>query len=385
MTTSTDQTHTKRRMTIMLICVLVLFGGIFLYKAFLGWMIKKYMSSQSQVITVSATTLKYELWQPKLKASGSLRAVRGVNVTTELAAKVNTIYFTPGSVVTEGALLTQLNAASDIAQLRSLEANVELAKITYQRDKSQFTIQAVSKAILDADFANLKSLEAQVAQQAAIVAKKTIRAPFSGRLGVSMINPGQYINAGDPIVTLQQLDPIYVDFYLPQQELHQLKVGQLINLTVDTFPKKSFSGKITTINPIVDTQTRNVKVEATITNPSLELLPGMFASVEIYTGTPLNFLTLPQTAISFNPYGDIVFLINKEKSKTKKNQTILKVTQHFVTLGETRGDQVKILQGLKAGDQVVTSGQLKLKNGSEVVINNSIAPANNPMPVTIDE
>lgn len=366
-------------MLIMLICVGIVLGCIFAYKVFTAIMIKRYLVTlKSPTITVSAMQAEYSLWQPKLTASGSVRAIKGIDVTTELAGMVQKIYFTPGTSVEEGTLLVQLNADSDIAALHALEANAELAQITFERDKAQYAIHAVSKQTLDVDAGNLKNLRAQVAQQAATVAKKTIRAPFTGRLGVSVVNPGQYLNPGNAIVTLQSLDPIWVDFYMPQQALAHLRAGQTVTVTSDIFPGQTYTGKITTINPAVDVNTRNVQVEATVANPKYELTPGMFAVVDVVTGEPQNFITLPQTAISYNPYGNIVYLV-KETGKDEKGP-ILTVTQIFVTTGETRGDQVKILQGLSEGDTVVTSGQLKLKNGSRVVIDNSIQPPNNPVP-----
>jgi membrane fusion protein (multidrug efflux system) len=305
-------------------------------------------------------------------------------VTTELAGLVRTIYFTPGSEVKEGDVLVQLNADSDVALMHALEAQEKLAEITYHRDKAQFAVKAISKAVLDTDEQNLKNLQAQVAQQAAIVAKKTLVAPFSGRLGVSAVNPGQYVNVGDQVVTLQALDPLYADFYVPQQDLTQLKVGAVVHIKTDTYPGKIFVGKVTTINPIVDVTTRNVEVEATIANSQFELYPGMFISAEVQTNPLQQFLTLPQTAISFNPYGEIAYIV-QQKGKDEKGKPRLSVLQTFVTTGEKRGDQIAILAGLKEGDMVVTSGQLKLKNGSLVLINNTVVPTNNPMPKIIDE
>ncbi len=369
----------KKPMRTMLICLGILFGGIFLYKAIQVIMFKRFMASrQDSVVTVSAMKAGYTLWNAELKASSSTRAIRGINVTTELPGMIKTIYFTPGSIVKEGALLVQLNADSDIALLHSLQASADLAKTIYKRNQAQYAAKAISKATLDFDAADLKSKEAQVAQQAAIVNKKTVRAPFSGRLGISAVNPGQYLNPGDKIVTLQQLDPIYVDFYVPQQALVKLKTGQSVVATVDTFAGRTFTGKITTIDPIVDKSTRNVLVEATIENPKLELVPGMFASVTVSTGEAKKYLTLPQTAVTFNSYGDILYLI-------KQTNSVNTVMQTFVTTGETRGDQVAILSGLKEGELVVTRGQLKLKNGSRVKIDNKVVPANNPMPIPVDE
>lgn len=361
-------------MKIMLISVGVLFGAIFGYHAFANFMMKRYFAAnQDPVQTVSTMKVGYSDWQPTVKASGSLRAVKGVNVTTELAGMVQTIQFTPGANVKEGDVLVQLNADADIAQLHALQANAALAKVVYKRDQAQYAIKAISKATLDTDEANVKNTQAQTDAQAATVAKKTIRAPFTGRLGISAINPGQYINVGDKIVNLQTLDPIYVDFYVPQQTLTQLQVGQSVTLKIDSHPDKTFTGKITTIDPAIDTSTRNVEIEATVENPDFELTPGMFTAVEVDTGTTQHYLTLPQTAVSFNPYGDIVYLVKQIGQEKIVNQV-------FVTAGPTRGDQVAILKGLQDGDMVVTSGQLKLKNGSRVTINNQIVPANNPTP-----
>lgn len=376
----------KRPMKIMLISVGILFGAIFLYKG-AGKLLMYYFISHAEEpsATVSAMVVKSAEWQPQLKASASTRAVKGVNVTAQLSGMIQTIYFTPGATVNEGDILVQQNADPDIAQLHALQANLELATITFNRDKAQFKIHAISKQQLDSDEQNMKSLNAQVAQQQAIVEMKTIKAPFSGRLGISLVNPGQYLVPGDKIVMLQTLDPIYADFYLPQQTLAQLETGQTVYLTTDVFPNKVFTGKITTIDPAVDNANRNVQVEATISNPTFELAPGMFATVKVDVSTPKEYLTVPQSAITFNPYGDIAYIIHEDKQKDKKGKPILRVKQSFVTTGETRGDQVTILEGLKEGDRIVTSGQLKLKNGSRVSINNAVQPANVIKPNVPDE
>lgn len=374
----------RKRMRIMLISVGILGAILLSYQIFKSHMIKKIMAAGVQPQVVSATEVKYAWWQPRIKATASLRAVRGVDVTTEMAGTVRKIHFTPGSEVKESALLVELNIDADVARLHSLEAAAELAKTTYDRDKAQYEIRAVSKAVLDTDAADLKSKQAQVAEQAAMIAKKVIRAPFAGRLGVNYVNPGQYVNPGDKIVTLQTLDPIYIDFYVPQQQLVRLSVGQSVAITTDTYPGQTFLGKITTIDPKVDPATRNVQVEATIANAKHQLLPGMYSTAEVNTGAPKRYLTLPQTAVSYNPYGEIIYII-KQTGKDKKGQPILTVTQNFITVGEARGDQVAILKGLKEGDKVVTAGQMKLKNGSQVIINNAVVPSNNPAPVVTDE
>ena len=374
-----------KRMLIMLIGVGFLFGGIFAYKAFVSYKMKKSMSAaQAPPVTVSAIKAVYVPWQPQLKAVGSLRAVRGVDVTSEIAGLVQAIHFKSGDKVKADQLLVQLNADSDMALLHSLEAAAELADTVYERDKKQYEVQAVSKATLDADAADLKVKRAQVKQQAAIVEKKSIRAPFSGRLGISTVNPGQYINPGDKVVTLQSLDKIYIDFYLPQQELSRIFLSQPVVVTTDTYPGRAFSGKITAVNPKVDPDTRNFRVEATISNPKHELLPGMYASVEVKAGEIQSYLTLPQTAVTFNPYGETVFII-EETGKGPDGKPLLIVRQAFVTVGPTRGDQIAILKGINENDTVVTSGQIKLKNGSRVIINNQVQPSNEAAPRPPDE
>ena len=375
----------KKRMIIMLAIVGLLFGGIFGFQIFKMQMIKKSMASQKMPpSTVSTIRAAIQPWQPELRAIGTLRAARGVDVTTEITGLVRAIHFKSGDAVKTGQILVQLNADSDLAQLRSSEASAELAKSVYERDKKQFAVKAVSQAVLDADAADLKSKLAIAAEQAAIVAKKSIRAPFTGRLGITTINPGQYLNPGDKIVTLQALDNLYADFFLPQQELANLTLGEKVIVTTDSYPGRSFVGKITTINPKVDPETRNVQVEASIANPGQVLLPGMFASVQVQAGTLQKYLTVPQTAVAYNPYGETIFVVQEgEKGPDGKPGLIAK--QVFVTTGATRGDQVAILKGIKDGDLVVSAGQLKLKNGSPIIINNQIVPTNEEAPKPIDE
>lgn len=373
----------KKRMILMLICMVILFGGIFTYQIIKNHMMRKYMSqSAAPAISVSTMTAKSQLWQQNIKASGSLRAVQGVDITTEIAGLIRNILFTPGAIVKENTLVVELNTDTEVAQLHALEAAAQIAKITFDRDKAQQAIKAVSQQTLDNDAATLKSAIAQVDQQKALIAKKLIKAPFSGKLGISHVNLGQYLNAGDMVVTLQKLDPIYVDFYVPQQELTHLAIGQPITLTTDTFPGTKFNGKITTIDPRIDPNTRNIEVEATLSNPKQLLLPGMFGNVEVNIGQDQRFITLPQTAISFNPYGEIIYIV--KQTKNKEGKPIFNAQQTFVVTGKTRGDQIAVLKGLKEGDIVVVSGQLKLKNGSEITINNSVMPSNNPAPQVVN-
>ena len=374
----------KKRMTIMLIAVGLLIGGLVGFNFFKGYMMQKYMGKGGlPPATVSAMKAEYQVWQPQLNAVGTLRAVRGVDVTTEVAGLVRSINFKSGDEVKTGQVLAQLNADSDIAQLHSLEAAAELASTVYERDKAQLAAEVISKAQVDTDAGDLKSKRAQVAQQQAVVEKKTLRAPFAGKLGISIVNPGQYLNPADKLVTLQTIDPIYVDFYLPQQQLPQVAIGQTVTLTTDTYKDVPFTGKINAINPKIDTNTRNVQVEATIPNTKRQLLPGMFANVRVNSGEENRYITLPQTAITFNPYGDTVFVVkpsDKKEDKDEKGNARLLAQQVFVTTGPTRGDQVAILKGIEPGTEVVTSGQVKLKSGTPLIVDNKVQPSNSPNP-----
>jgi membrane fusion protein (multidrug efflux system) len=371
----------KKRMVIMLIVVGILLGGVIGFNFFKGYMMQKYMASAPiPPSTVSAMKADYQEWQPQLNAVGTLRAARGVDVTTEVAGLVRSINFKSGDEVKAGQILAQLNAEPDIAQLRALEAAAELAATVYERDKAQLAAEVISKAQVDADAADLKSKRAQVAQQAAMVERKTLRAPFSGKVGISTVNPGQYLNPADKLVTLQTIDPIYIDFFLPQQQLMQVSIGQAVAVTTDAFKSITFAGKVSAISPKVDPSTRNVQIEAVVTNSKKQLLPGMFANAKVSSGEPNRYLTLPQTAITYNPYGDTVFVVKSSDKKDAKGNASLVAQQVFVTTGPTRGDQIAILKGIDPGTLVVTSGQVKLKNGAPVVINNTVQPTNEPNP-----
>lgn len=369
-----------RAMVVMLFFFILLFGSIFGYK-FITILLMPHPAIPP--VSVSAMHATYQEWQPKLQALGTLRAIQGVDITTELPGMIKKIHLIPGSQAKAGDLLVELNTDSEIAQRDALRATVELAEITYKRDQSQFAIRAISQATLDFDKADLNNKKAQLAQAEATVAKKIIRAPFTGILGISAINLGQYLNTGDKIITLQSLDPIYVDFSLPQQALSSLKIGQRITLQVDTY-KETFEGKITSMDPKIDASTRNIQVEATVANPDLKLYPGMFGEVAVYTDMPQRRLTLPKTAISFNPFGEIAYIIT-ETGKDATGKTALTAQQSFVTVGESRGDQIAILKGLKEGDQVVVAGQQKLKNGTAVTIHNAVLPDAEAHPNLADE
>jgi membrane fusion protein, multidrug efflux system len=373
-----------KRMLIMLGAVGILFGGLFGFKAFVGTKIRESIAAQGvPPQTVSTAKAQLTEWQGEFQAVGTIRAVRGADMAPEVSGLITAIHFQSGQEVAEGAPLVQLNNESDVAKLQSLMAAVELAEANYDRDQKQLAIQAVSQAVVDADAATLKSAKAQVAEQRALVAKKLVRAPFAGRLGIRAVDVGQYVNAGTKLVTLQALDPVYVDFYAPQKSLGRLALGQKIMLKSDAFQGQEFPGEVSSIDPKVDPATRNVQVRATVRNPKRSLLPGMFATVVLASGGPQRFLTLPQTAVSYNPFGDTVFIV--EESKGKDEKVVLIAQQKFVTTGEARGDQVAILSGIKEGDTVVTAGQIKLRSGFPVIVNNAIQPTNEPAPKPKDQ
>jgi len=363
-----------KRMFIMLMLVAVVFGGVFGFKAWKGYMMGKKMAARGMPPqTVSTIVANYREWQPKLHAVGSLHAVRGVDINPEVPGVVAKIHFKQGQDVKQGDLLLKLDASSDTARLQSLKAVAKLARITYRRDLAQFQVKAVSKQTVDTDKANLKQAIANAAEQQAMVNKKFIRAPFSGRLGIRQVDVGQYLNVGAGIVTLQTLDPIYLDFFLPQQTLNAIRVGQQVIARINTWPGLTFSGKVIVINPQVESSTRNIRIRAILKNPMHKLLSGMYATVDVVSGSSQRYITLPQTAIVYNPYGNIVYLAG-EKGTGKQGKPRLVAKAVFITIGSTRGDQVAIIKGIKEGDTVITTGQIKLRNGSPILINNAIQP-----------
>jgi membrane fusion protein (multidrug efflux system) len=375
---------TARRMTLMLLAIGLVLFLIFGFEAFRTVMINRFMATLSNppqtVSTVEATTTD---WQPELKAVGSLRAVNGADLSLEVSGVVASLNFNSGDDVAAGQTLMQLRDEDDVAHLHSLQAAAALAQITYDRDQKQLKISAISQSQFDTDAATLKSAQAQLAEQQAVVAKKTLVAPFAGHLGIRAVDIGQYLNAGTAIVTLQALDPIYVDFYLPQQALNQIAVGQDVTATVDTYPGVTYAGKIAAINPKIDSTNLNVVIRAQLANPEHKLVPGMYATVAIAVGQKQPFVTLPQTVVTYNPYGSTVFLVVETKGANGQDQ--LTASQTFVTTGQTRGDQVAVIKGVKQGDTVVSAGQLKLHNGSPLIINNSAQPSNDANPKPADQ
>jgi len=375
-----------RRMKWMLGISLTVLALLFIWLKVVPYVVMNFLIPKDaflQAQTISTVHPQRSNWQTEIPAVGTLHAVEGADLASELAGIVTRIAFQPGDDVKQGQLLIQLRDDSDRAQLAALKANAEQAAQTYARDAALMKTQAISPLTYDTALANMRSTRAQADSQAATVDKKAIRAPFAGRVGIRLVDVGQYVNAGQALVTLQQLDPIYVDFTVPQQQLEELAPGGSVTLTSDAVPGRTFTGRIIALDPKVDPVTRNARVRAEIRNPDKKLLPGMFASVVAGVGTARQLLTVPQTAITYNPYGDTVFVVTRKKGDDGKDHLVAE--QRFVVLGDTRGDQIAVLNGVTAMDQVVSAGQIKLKNGTRVKINNSVRLPNDVAPTPVQE
>ena len=369
---------------IMLVLVAVVIGGVFAWEAFVGSMTKKFMAqAASAPQTVSTAVAAKATWQAQIRAIGSLRAVRGADLSAQASGVVDAIEFDSGNDVPAGKVLLKLKPNDDYAKLEQLKASAELADQTLKRDREQFTAQAISQATIDGDVSSLKSAQAQVLAQQALIDEKIVKAPFAGRLGIRQVDLGQYLAAGTPVVTLQALDPMLIDFYVPQQALAHLKVGQTATATVDTYPGATFKGIVESINSKVDNASRNVQVRASFKNADRQLVPGMFATVAIDSSDSSTELTLSQTCITYNPYGDTVYVLLHGRGADGKPKDT--VEQHFVKLGATRGDQVAVLSGINEGDIVVSAGQIKLRSGATVIVNNTVQPTNDANPAPPNE
>ena len=355
-----------KRLVVLLVVLGSLFGGIF------GW--KHHKAEQSRIAvasmkppaaTVASTVVTSERWQSSVPAVGTLSAIQGVEVSSEVAGIIDSIGFDSGSTIKQGALLVQLDATTELADLRALEAQLKLAQLDYERATGLALRTALSQAQLDRARSQLDSLAAQADAQRATIDRKSIRAPFGGTLGIRKVDVGEYLAPGATVVSLQRLDVLYVDFNVPERYLQQLQQGQTVMLSTAASPEREFTGTISAISPRIDDQTRNVEVRATVPNEETLLRPGMFAKVTVLSGGKESVLTLPRTAISFYPYGDSVFVILGDGEE-------MTAERRHVTTGRVREGRVEVLSGVSAGDKVVNAGQLKLRSGQPVVIDNSV-------------
>jgi membrane fusion protein, multidrug efflux system len=327
---------------------------------------------------VTSVVVKREVWPSTTGVIGTMEAVRGVMVSADLPGSVARINFDSGKSVRAGDILIELDTRQERAQLAALEAQRDLAKVNFARMDQLVKQGVISRMEYDQATAQQRQTEANVGEIRATIERKTIRAPFSGTLGIRKVNLGQYLSAGSAVVQLQALNPIYVNFGLPQQALGQVRVGRNLRVTSDDLAGKTFAGRVTAVDSVVDQATRNVQVQATLANPEGKLQPGMFVQVEVAMGASRPVITLPASAISYAPYGDSVYVITDLKDP--KGQTYRGVRQQFVKVEGSRGDQVGVVSGLNPGDEVVTSGVFKLRNGAAVQVNNKVQPGNNPAP-----
>ena len=377
------------RMILMLVATLVIVGGVFAAKAFLGAQTNAFFDNMPQpAVAVSTTSAREDSWSNALEAVGTFAAVNGTEVTAESGGVITRIAFDPGQPVKAGQLLVELNTANELATLKSLESSAQLARV--QADRWQSLAKDKLVSISDAEERTTAAANARAAvnAQRALIAQKTVRAPFDGVLGIRKVNLGQFIGPGDPIVNLQSMDPIFLDFSLPEQYLPTVAEGTIIRANVDAMPGEPFEGRITAIEPSVDSSTRNFRVQATLRNADGKLRPGTFARVGFDLGGSDKVVVIPQTAISFNPYGNSVYVITEVDREagemdmqgqplTGKKKV---ANQRFVTTGATRGDMIAITDGLKVGEVIATSGLLKLRNGAEVTENNTVQPTSDEKP-----
>jgi membrane fusion protein (multidrug efflux system) len=363
----------RRQWIVVVVGVLVVVGALAGTKA--GQIVSMVRAGEAFVPPPeSVTSAKVEAgeWEPTTPAIGSLVAERGVVLAAELAGTVREIAFEAGTTVRRGAVLVRLDTSAEETQLASAEATASLAKIVRERARKLRAGEANAQADLDAAEARAKEADATVANLKVIIAKKTIRAPFDGRIAIRQVELGQFVAPGTPVASLQSVSPIHADFWLPQQALAQLHPGQRARMSTDAFPDAAWDGEITTVNPEVDPATRNVRVRATFQNEDGRLRPGMFAKVEVRSADRRPVLTIPATAVVYAPYGDSVFAIEEGKDASGKKSTVAR--QKFIRTGERRGDLVAVVSGLKAGESVVSSGAFKLRNGATVAVNNALAP-----------
>lgn len=369
-----------KKIILGIVAVIVVFASLAGIKALqIGTLIAFGKNFKQPAETISSSVVKEEKWPDTLPTVGSISAVQGVKITAEIPGTVHTIAFESGAAVAQGDLLLSMDVSAEEAQLRALDAQAELANTNLGRVKSLREEKTVSQAELDQAEAGLKQTQANADAVRATIAKKVIRAPFAGRLGIRQVNVGQYLEPGKLIVSLQSLAPVYGDFSLPQQEFARLKNGLIVRATTDTYPGKHFTGTITAINPDLDAITRSIRVQATFENQEQLLRPGMFTRMEIVFAEERSVLTIPSTSILSAPYGDSVYVI-EPSTATNAVPGDLVVRQQFVRVGNARGDFISITSGLKAGEKVASSGIFKLRNGASVVENNAITPASNKKP-----
>jgi membrane fusion protein (multidrug efflux system) len=368
-----------KRMGVMLALMMAFIAALGLVKVRqFQAMAKQFASMQPPPDAVTTIVVKREEWPATINAIGTVAPVQGVTVSADLPGMVDRIAFDSGKSVQQGDVLVQLDTRQEQAQLAAAQAQFEVARLNFERMRGLVEQDAVSRAEYDNAAAIHKQAEARIQEIRATIERKTIRAPFSGILGIRQVNLGQYLTGGDPVVPLQSLNPIYVNFGVPQQQAADVRVGAKVHVTVGELGAREFSGRVSAINSIVDQTTRNVQVQATLANPGGVLRAGMFVQAQLSVGASRSLVALPASAINYAPYGDSVFIVSDLKDDT--GQSYRGVRQQVVKLGGARGDQIAVLSGLNPGEEVVTSGVFKLRNGAAVRVNNTVQPANSRAP-----
>jgi membrane fusion protein, multidrug efflux system len=368
-----------KRMILMLVVMLALIAGLgFIKVRQFQAMAKQFAAMQPPPEAVTTIVAKREEWPATINAIGTVAPVQGVTVSADLPGIVDRIAFDSGKSVQEGDILVQLDTRQEQAQLAAAQAQFEVARLNYERMRGLVEQDAVSRAEYDNAAAVHKQAEARIQEIKATIERKTIRAPFSGILGIRQVNLGQYLTGGDPVVPLQSLNPIYVNFGVPQQQAGEVRGGTRVHVTAGELGSREFSGRVTAVNAVVDATTRNIQVQATLANPGGVLRAGMFVQTEVRLGDSQSVITLPASAINYAPYGDSVFIVSDLKDPS--GQAYRGVRQQVVKVGGSRGDQIAVLSGLNPGEEVVTSGVFKLRNGAAVQVNNKVQPANSRTP-----
>jgi len=361
------------KMSLFITLLVLVFGGLIAFNLVRNYLIEQFKKNYRPApVTISTSVAQAVNYQPRLSAVGSVVAINGVTLSPELAGVVQKINFNSGDVVKAGQSLVQMDTDLDIQDLKNDEAKLNLNQLDFQRKKRLYGTGAISVSDYDLALSQLQQIEATVAKDQMVIAKKDIKAPFAGKLGIRRVNLGQYLNPGDAIVSLQQIDPLFVNFSLPQQYFPQLKLGEKIALKTDLYPGQEFAGVITAINSQVTQQTRNIDVQTTVANTDAKLYPGIFANVSVFLPGNLAVVTVPNTAVSYSLYGDVVYVITPTSQKDKENKPIFQAKAVQVTAGDSIGSDVIIESGIKAGDVVANSGQLKLQNDAQVYVNNEV-------------
>lgn len=369
----------KTRMFLTLLGLAILFGGVFGYRAFVAMKTEEAMADQPETThTVSTTTAKAEDWQPQIDSVGELSAVQGIRVAPEIGGRIAEVAVESGEEVAAGDVLFRLDDAGDRAELRGLEAAARLAEIERDRQLRLRERGANSEADVDTAESELDQARAEVDAQAERVDKMTVEAPFDGRVGIVDVDPGELVDSGQQLVALEAIDPIHVDFSIPQRRVDEVEVGDTVVVEVDSQPEREFTGSVIAVSPEIDGRSRSASLRALLSNEEGRLRPGMFASVAVNLPLEEDVVTLPQSAISYNPYGDFVYVVTEEEGDD--GETVRRVEQRNVRTGRRRGDQVAVREGVEADEEVVTSGQLKLRDDARIEIDNDVQPDNEADP-----